>query len=126
VATFEVRVRGVDLTVFEFAAEVMGMKTVNVTVAALQTVLAIAEGVAFFYIVTRLATPVTHLVVVFAPGMYGMVVDGGLSSSSSFAFEVRGLVHVAVDAVADAGNGVGGGESLQVLRFKTLMVRHAL
>jgi len=75
-------------------------------------VLAIAEGVTLLYVVTRLATPIAHLVVVLAPGMQGTVADSGLSPLSSFAFEIRGLVHVAVDAATDVGNGVGGGESL--------------
>jgi len=111
-ATFEVRVRGVNLTVLEFVAEVMGTKAVNAVMAASQAVSAITEGVALFYIVTCLATPVTHFVVVFAPGMHGTVRDGGLSPSSSLALEIGGLVHVAVDAATDAGNGISGGESL--------------
>ena len=72
---------------------------------------AIAKGIAFFYIVTHLATPITHFVVVLAPGMYGTIADGDLSPASSFAFEVGGLVYVAVDAATDAGDGVGGSES---------------
>jgi len=74
--------------------------------------LAITERVTLFYVVTRLATPITHFVVVLTPGMHGMVTNGGLSPSSSLAFEVRGLVHVTVDMVTDAGNGVSGGKSL--------------
>jgi len=115
VATFEVRVRGVNLIVLEFIAKVMGAKAVNAVMAASQAVLAIAEGVALFYVVTCLATPIAHFVVVFAPGMQGTVTDGSLSPSSSFAFEIRGLVHVAVNVATDAGNGVGGSESLQAL-----------
>jgi len=42
-----------------------------------------------------------------------MVTDGGLSPLSSFAFEIRGLVHVAMDAAMDAGNGIGGGKSFR-------------
>jgi len=76
-------------------------------------VLAIAEAVAFFYVVTHLATPIAHFVVVLPPSMYGTVADGGLSPSSSLAFEIRRLVHVAVDVVMNAGNGIGGGKSLQ-------------
>jgi len=74
---------------------------------------AVAEGVALLYVVACLTAPVAHFVVVFAPGMYGAITNGSLSPVSSLAFEVRGLVHVVVDATADAGNGVGGGESLQ-------------
>jgi len=73
---------------------------------------AIAEGVILLYVVTCLATPIAHLVVVLAPGMQGTVADSSLSPSSSFAFEIRGLVHVAVDAATDTGNGVGGGKLL--------------
>jgi len=83
--------------------------------AASQAVSAITEGVTLFYIVTRLATPVAHFVVVFAPGMHGMVMDGSLSPSSSLALEIGGLVHVAVDAATDAGNGISSGESLRAL-----------
>jgi len=72
---------------------------------------AITKGITFFDVVARLATPITHFVVVFAPGMYGMIANGDLSPASSFAFEVRGLVHVAVDAATDAGDGIGGGKS---------------
>ena len=111
-ATFKVRVRGVNFTVLKLVAEVMRTKAVGAIVAASQTVSAIAEGVALFYVVTRLATPIAHFTVVLAPGMHGTVTDGDLSPSSSLAFEIRGLVHVAVDAATDAGNGVGGGESL--------------
>ena len=76
---------------------------------------AITEGVALFYVVTRLATPIAHLVVVFTPGMYGTIVNGNLSPVSSLAFEVRGLVHVAVNAATDAGNGISGGKSFGAL-----------
>jgi len=115
VATFKVRVRGVNLTVLEFIAKVMGAKAVNAVMATSQAVSAIAEGVALFYIVTCLATPIAHFVVVFAPGVQGTVTDGSLSPSSSFAFEIRGLVHVTVNAATDAGNGIGGGKSLRAL-----------
>jgi len=111
VATLEVRVRGVNLAIFELIAKVMGVKAINAIMAALQAVSAITERVALFYIVARLAAPITHLVVVFAPGMYGSIANGDLSPASSLALEVRGLVHVAVDAATDAGDGIGGSES---------------
>jgi len=41
--------------------------------------------------------------------MHGMVANGDLSFASSFAFEVRSLVHVAVDVAVDMGNSIGGG-----------------
>jgi len=59
--------------------------------------------------VTCLATPVAHLAIVFAPGMHGAVVNGDLSFASSFAFEIRSLVHVVVDAAANMGDSIGGG-----------------
>jgi len=111
VATFEVGVRGVNLTILKLIAKVMRMETVKAIMAVSQTVSAIAEGVAFFYVVTCLTAPVAHFVVVFAPGMYGMIANGDLSPTSSFAFEIRGLVHVAVNAATDTGDGIGGGES---------------
>jgi len=76
-------------------------------------VLAVAKAVAFFYVVACLTTPIAHFVVVFAPGVHGAIANGSLSPVSSLAFKVGGLVHVAVNAATDAGNGVGGGESLQ-------------
>jgi len=111
VATFEVGVRGVNFTIFEFIAKVVRAKAVEAIMAALQTVSAIAEGVALFYIVACLTAPIAHFVVIFAPSMYGVIMDGDLSPASSLAFEVRGLVHVAVNAMADTGDGIGGGES---------------
>jgi len=80
---------------------------------ASQTVSAITEGVAFLDIVTSLATPVTHFTIVLPPGMYGVVVDGDLSPLSSFALEIGSLVHVAINAMAYAGDSVGGGESFR-------------
>ena len=103
--------RGVDLTVLEFAAKVMGAKTVNSIVAASKAVSAITERVTFFYVVTRLATPIAYFVVVLAPSIYGMVANGDLSLASSLAFEIGGLVHVAVDAATDVGDGIGGSKS---------------
>jgi len=111
VATLEVRVRGVNLAILELIAKVMGAKAINAIMATSQAVLAITERVALFYIVAHLAAPIAHLVVVFAPGMYGSIANGDLSPASSLAFEVRGLVHVTVDAVTDMGDGIGGSKS---------------
>jgi len=111
VATFEVGVRGINLTILELIAKVMGAETVQTVMTASQTVSAIAEGVALFYVVACLTAPIAHLVVILAPSMYGAVADSDLSSASSLAFEIRGLVHVAVNAVTDMGNSIGGGES---------------
>jgi len=111
VATFKVGVRGVDLTILEFIAKVMRVETVKAIMSASQAVSAVAEGVALFYVVACLTAPITHFVVVLAPSMYGVIMDSDLSLASSFAFEVRGLVHVAVDATTDTGDSVGSGKS---------------
>jgi len=71
---------------------------------------AIAEGVTFLNVVTCLTTPIAYLAIVFAPGMYGAIIDSDLSLSSSFAFEIGGLVHVAINVMAYLGNGIGGSE----------------
>ena len=76
---------------------------------------AIAEQVTLFNIVASLATPVAHLAVVLTPGVYGTVVNGDLSSSSSLALEVGGLVHVAIDVTAYMGNGVGSSKLFRTL-----------
>ena len=74
---------------------------------------AIAKGITFFYVVTCLATPIAHFVVVLAPGMYGTIADRDLSPMSSFAFEVGSLVHVTVDAATDAGDGISSSKSFR-------------
>jgi len=43
--------------------------------------------------------------------MHGTVANGDLSPLSSLAFEIGGLVHVAVDAAMNTGNGVSGGQA---------------
>jgi len=111
VATFEIGVRGVNLTIFKLVAKIVRAEAVEAIMAALQTVSAIAERVTFLYVVTCLAAPVAHLVVVFTPGVYGTITNGNLGPTSSLAFEVRGLVHVAIDVTTDTSDGIGGGES---------------
>ena len=71
-------------------------------------------------VVASPATPVAHLAIVLAPGMYGMVMDGDLSPSSSFAFEVGGLVYVTVNVSMDAGNGIGSGEMFRAVIYRQL------
>ena len=110
-ATFEVGVRGVDLTILKFIAKVMGAKAIEAVMTASEAVSAITKGVALFDIVACLTAPIAHLVVVFTSGVYGMIVDGNLGPVPSFAFEVRGLVHLAIDAATDAGNSIGGSKS---------------
>ena len=113
VATLKVGVRGVNLAIFKLVAKVVRAKTVSSIVAALQAMLAIAKGVALFNVVTCLTAPVAHLAVVFAPGMYGMVTNSNLSPASSLALEVGSLVHVVVNAMAYAGNSIGGGKTFR-------------
>ena len=72
--------------------------------------LAIAEGVTFLNVVTHLTTPIAHFAILLAPGMYGVVANGNLSPASSFALEVGGLVHVAIDTTVYTGDGIGSGE----------------
>ena len=91
------------------------MKTVSSVMAASQAVSAIAERIAFFDLVTSLAAPVAHFTIVLAPGMYGAVANGDLSPSSSLALEVGGFVHVAVNMVTDASNGVSSSQCLELL-----------
>ena len=47
--------------------------------------------------------------------MYGVVANGSLSLTSPFTFEIRGLMHVAVDVVTDVGDGIGGSQSFRTL-----------
>ena len=76
---------------------------------------AIAEAVAFFYVVAHPTAPVAHFVVVFSPGVYGAIANSNLGPTSSFAFEVRHLVHVVVDVATDTGNGVSGSKSFRTV-----------
>jgi len=115
VATLEVGVRGVDLTVLEFVAKVVRAVAIKAVMTVSETVLAVTKGIALFNVVPCLTAPITDFVVVFAPGMYGLIADGDLSLASSLAFEIGGLVHVAVNAATDAGDGIGGGKSFRAL-----------
>ena len=112
-ATLEVRVRGVNLAILKLVAKVMGAKAINAIMAASQAVSAIAERVTFFYVVACLAAPVTHLVVVLAPSVYGSIANSDLSPVSSLALEVGSLVHITVDAATDAGDDIGGSKSFR-------------
>jgi len=115
VAAFKVGVRGVNLTVLKLVAQVVRAKAVSSIVTMLQAVSAIAEEVTLFNIVASLATPIAHLAIVFAPGMYGTVTNSDLSLLSSLALEVGGLVHVAINAMAYMGNGIGSSELFRTL-----------
>ena len=74
---------------------------------------AVSEAMAVLDVVSSSAAPVTHLAVVLAPGMNGAIMNSDLSSMPSFAFEVGGLVHVAVDTATNAGDGVSGRETVR-------------
>ena len=76
---------------------------------------AISETVAVFNVMTRLATPVAHFAVVVAPCMNGPIANGDLGSAASLAFEVGGLVHVAVNATMNASYSVSSGEVVRTL-----------
>ena len=71
---------------------------------------AVPEAVTVLDVVTGLAAPVAYLAIVLAPSVYGAIADSYLSSLSSLAFEIRGLVHVAIDMTAYTGDGISGGE----------------
>jgi len=68
---------------------------------------AIAKGIALLNVVTCFPAPIAHLAIVLAPGVHGTIVDGSLSPAPSLAFEVGGLVHVAVNVTTYTGNGIG-------------------
>jgi len=78
-------------------------------------VAAIPETVTVFNVVACPAIPVAHLAIVLAPCMDGPIVDGDLGSTASLALEVGGLVHVAVDAAADASYSVSSGKMVRTL-----------
>ena len=76
---------------------------------------AIPKAVTVFDVVACLATPIAHLVVVLAPCMNGSIAYSDLSLTASLAFEVGGLVHIAVDAAANASYSVSSSEAVRTL-----------
>jgi len=76
---------------------------------------AVSETVTVFDVVACLSTPVAHLAVVLAPCMNGSITNGDLGTTASLALEVGGLVHVAVDAMANTSYGISGGKTIQTL-----------
>ena len=100
--------RGVDLAVFVLVAKVIRVEAVSSIMAATQAMAAIPKAVAILNIVPGPATPVTYLAVVLAPSINGAVANGDLSLAPSLAFEIGGLVYVAVNATANAGDGISG------------------
>jgi len=76
-------------------------------------VAAIPEAVTVLDIVACLSAPVAHLAVVLAPCVDGPIANGDLGSAASLAFEVRGLMHVAVNATMDTGYGISSGKTVR-------------
>jgi len=74
--------------------------------------MAIPKAITVFDIVTCFTAPITHFAVVLAPCMDGPIADGDLGSAASLALEVRGLVHVAINATMNAGYGVSSGKAV--------------
>jgi len=69
---------------------------------------AISKTVAVVDVVACLATPITHFTVVLAPCMDSPIADSDLGPTTSFALEVGGCVHVAVDTATNISYGVSG------------------
>jgi len=59
------------------------------------------------------STPVAHLAVVFAPCMDGPIANSYLSLVTSFAFEIRGCMHIAVDTTMNVGYGISSGKTVR-------------
>ena len=74
--------------------------------------MAIPKTVTIFDVMACLATPIAHLATVLAPCMDGPIANSDLGSAASLAFEVRGLMHVAVNATIDTGYGVSSGKTV--------------
>ena len=64
-----------------------------------------------------LSTPVAHLAVVFAPCVDGPIANSYLSLATSFAFEIRGCVHIVVDTMMNAGYGVSSSKTVRALVY---------
>jgi len=75
----------------------------------------IPKTVTVFDVVACPATPVAHFTVVLAPCMDCSIVDSDLGSTTSFALEVEGCVHVTVNTATDASDGISGGKMVGAL-----------
>jgi len=73
---------------------------------------AIPEAVTVLYVVACPSAPITHFAVVVAPCMNGSIAHSDLSPTASLAFEVGGLMHVAVNTAMNTSYGVSGGEAV--------------
>ena len=74
--------------------------------------MAIPEAVTVFDVVACPATPIAHLAIVIAPCMDSPIADSDLGSTTSFALEVGGCVHVVVDAATNASYGISSGKAV--------------
>jgi len=78
-------------------------------------VTAIPEAIAILDTVTCLAAPIAHLAVVLAPCMDSPILDCDLGLAASLALEVRGLVHVTVNAATNVGYSVSSSKAVRAL-----------
>ena len=74
---------------------------------------AIPKTVTVFDVVACPATPIAHLAIVLAPCMDSLVANSDLSSTTSLALKVGGLVHVVVDAAMNASYSVSGSKAVR-------------
>ena len=74
--------------------------------------MAVPEAIAVFNVVTSFPTPVTHLTIVLAPCVNSLIAHSDLSPTASLAFEIRGLVHVAVNVATNPSYGVSSGKAV--------------
>jgi len=88
----------------------VGAEAVSAVMAVMSAMTAISKAIAVLNIVPCLTAPVAHLAIVVAPCMDGLIAYSDLSSTTSFALEIGGLVHVTVDAATDASYGVSSGK----------------
>ena len=88
----------------------MGAEAVSAIMAATRAMVAITKAITVFNVVPCLTIPVAHLAIVIAPCVDGSIAYSDLSSTTSLALEIGGLVHVAVNAATDASYGVSSGK----------------
>ena len=109
---FKVGVRGVNLTAFSFSTEVMGADTVKPIMSMTEAMATVTEAVAFLNVVSGLATPVTGFAIVCSPGMDSAIVNGNPSFASLSSSEIGSGVVIAINAMADASNGISGSKTV--------------
>ena len=109
----EVRVRRINLTIFEFITEVVGAKTVSAFMTSAGTVATISNAVTFFDVVAGLSAPVAHFAIVLAPSVKSPIANCHQSPASPLALEVRGVVHVTIDASVNPSDCIGSSKSFR-------------